>query len=138
MREWRMRKPAAGEPIPPDVEEAATEVLGAAIEVHRHLGPGLLESVYERALLHELHLRGRRARTQVPVEIEYKGLLICGQRLDLVVEPGVVVELKSVESILEIHERQLVSYLKSGGYRLGLLINFNVKLLKRGIRRIVN
>jgi len=106
--------------------------------VHRHLGPGLMESIYEKALVHELGLRGLRGRTQVPVTVTYKGVRISGQRLDLVVDPGVVVELKTVESTLPIHERQVVSYLKSTGLRLGLLINFDADVLRKGIKRLVN
>lgn len=126
------------EPIPPDLEAASKEIIGAAIEVHRHLGPGLLERIYERALIHELNLRGFTVKAQVPITVNYKGLKMDGQRLDLLVEPGVVVELKTVEMLLPIHERQLVSYLKSSGYRLGLLMNFNTGILKRGIKRLVN
>ncbi|MGC9454528.1 MAG: GxxExxY protein [Phycisphaerae bacterium] len=126
------------DPIPGELEEAASEVVSGAIEVHRHLGPGLLESVYERALRHELGLRGIKTIAQVPITVSYKGLDILGQRLDLLVEPGVVVELKSVDRLMDVHQRQLVSYLKSGGYRLGLLIIFNVRLLKDGLRRVVN
>lgn len=126
------------EPIPEELEGAARQIIGAAIEVHRHLGPGLLESVYERALIHELNLRGLTVKVQVPVTVTYKGLEITGQRLDLLVDPGVVVELKSVEKLLVLHERQLLSYLKSSGCRLGLLINFNTRMVRQGIRRVVN
>ncbi|MFA6134742.1 MAG: GxxExxY protein [Phycisphaerae bacterium] len=126
------------EPIPGPVEQAAKSIIGAAIEVHRHLGPGLLESVYERAMVHELGLRNLRYQQQAPVDIRYKGITIAGQRIDLLVEPGVVVELKSTDGLLPVHSRQVVSYLKSTGARLGLLINFNVPVLKSGIRRIVN
>ena len=89
-------------------------------------------------MLHELALRKVPVRRQVPVTIAYKGLTIAGQRLDLVVEPGIIVELKSVDRLIQVHERQVVSYLKSTGMRLGLLINFNVPVLKNGIRRLVN
>ena len=98
----------------------------------------MLESVYERALIHELNLRGLTVQRQVPICIEYKGLEIEGQRLDLLVPPGVIVELKAVDKLIPIHEAQLISYLRSTRLRLGLLMNFNVKLLKQGIRRIVN
>lgn len=84
---------------PPELDRVCTEVIGAAIEVHRHLGPGLLESVYEKAFLHELALRGLSARQQVPIVLEYKGLMIGGQRLDLLIEPGLIVELKAVEEL---------------------------------------
>jgi len=106
--------------------------------VHRHLGPGLRESVYERALIYELGLRGLVFQQQVPIVLKYKDLDIHGQRADLVVEPGVPVELKAIEQLMKLHERQVVSYLKSTGYRLGLLINFNVSILKEGTRRIIN
>ena len=92
------------EPVPADVEEAAREVIGAAIEVHRHLGPGFLESVYEKAMVHEMELRGLTVRKQVPVALQYKGVRIEGQRLDLLVEPGVIVELKAVDCLLPVHE----------------------------------
>lgn len=126
------------DPLPGEVEDVGGQVIGAAIEVHRHLGPGLLESVYEQAPAHELKLRGLTASRQVPVVVPYKGLEITGQRMDMIVEPGVIVELKAVEVILPIHEQQVLSYLKSTGFRLGLLINFNTDLLKKGIRRFVN
>lgn len=127
------------EPVPVGVEDAATRVIGAAIEVHRLLGPGLLESVYEKAFVHECGLRGLTVRNQVPVTIRYKNLAIEGQRLDVYVEPGLIVELKAVEMILSIHEAQLISYLKSMKCRLGLLLNFNVEVLRLGgIKRIVN
>jgi GxxExxY protein len=125
-------------PIGPGLDEASHRIIGAAIEVHRILGPGLLESVYEKALIHELRLRGMEVRQQLPVPVQYKDLKIDGQRLDLLVEPGVVVELKSVDRIVSIHEAQLLSYLKSTGLRLGLLVNFHSGILKKGIRRLVN
>ena len=130
------REPPA--PIPPDVDEASRVVVGAAIEVHRQLGPGLLESIYERALAHELTLQGAVVQRQVEVGIPYKDIEIDGQRLDLLIEPGVVVEVKAVEKLLPIHEAQLMSYFKSSGFRVGLLINFGQRLLKDGIKRLVN
>jgi len=126
------------EAIPAELNEASGAVIAAAVEVHRHLGPGLLESVYEVALVHELTLRGMSVHRQVPVGVKYKDIEIGGQRIDLVVEPGVIVELKTVEVLLPVHEAQLLSYLKTTGLRVGLLINFNVKMLKDGIRRLVN
>jgi len=126
------------EPIPEELEQAAKEIIGAAIEVHRHLGPGLLESIYERALVHELNLRGFTVHVQVPVTVVYKQLEITGQRVDLIVEPGIIVELKAIGRLTVLHERQLLSYLKSTGHRLGLLMNFNTRMLKQGIRRIAN
>jgi len=125
-------------PIPPETNRASKLVIGAAIEVHRHLGPGLLEGVYERALVHELRSRGAVVHQQAQVKVIYKDIEISGQRLDLLVEPGVIVEIKAVEHLCKEHEAQLMSYLKSTGYRVGLLINFNQTLLKNGIKRIVN
>jgi len=113
-------------------------IIGAAIEVHRALGPGLLESVYEECLCRELELRGVTFERQRPLPVVYKGITLeCGYRLDLVVENQVVVELKAVESLLPVHEAQLVSYLKLGRWHVGLLINFNVPVLKDGVRRRV-
>lgn len=114
------------------------EIIGAAIEVHRHLGPGLLESAYRRCLMQELSLRGIAFKSECPLPLEYKGLqLESGYRLDLLVADAVVVEIKSVEALCKIHEAQLITYLKLGGWRVGLLINFNVDVLKNGIRRRV-
>ena len=108
------------------------------MEVHRALGPGLLESAYEECLCRELTLREISYEQQLPLKVEFKGIhLDCGYRLDLVVEKQVVLELKAVEAILPVHEAQLLTYLKLGGYKIGLLINFNVQLLKQGIRRKV-
>jgi GxxExxY protein len=113
-------------------------VIAAAIEVHRHLGPGLLESIYERALCHELHLRAVPFEGQRPVAVNYKGVDLGDDlRLDVVVSDQVVVELKAVDKLLPIHEAQLITYLKLTGLHVGLLINFNVRLLKEGIKRIV-
>ena len=125
------------EPIPAEVDRVGHEIIGAAIEVHRHLGPGFLESVYEKALVHEMRLRGLDVRQQVPVALLYKDLKIEGQRLDLLVDPGVIVEIKTVDRLLPIHQAQVISYLRTTGHRLGLLINFNCGILKRGIKRIV-
>lgn len=113
-------------------------IIGAAIEVHRHLGPGLLESAYEECLCHELYLRGLSFERQVDLPVPYKGLLLgCGYKMDVVVEREVVLELKAIESILPVHEAQLLTYLKLSGKHVGLLINFNTPLLARGIKRIV-
>jgi GxxExxY protein len=113
-------------------------VIGAAMEVHRVLGPGLLESAYRKCLGRELQLRGIAFDDEVPVPITYKELFLeCGYRFDFLVGNRIVVELKSVEAIAPVHEAQLISYLKLGGYRVGLLINFNVAVLKDGIRRRV-
>lgn len=119
--------------------DISEQIIGAAIEVHKAIGPGLLESAYEACLKHELKLRGLAVEVQRPLPIEYKGLkLDCGYRIDLLVEGQVVVELKAVQSLDPIHDAQLLTYLKIGGWNLGLLINFNVPLLKQGIRRMVN
>jgi GxxExxY protein len=114
------------------------EIIASAMEVHRALGPGLLESAYQECLCGELTLRQISYDRQLPLKVEFKGIhLDCGYRLDLVVEKQVVLELKAVEAILPVHEAQLLTYLKLGGYQIGLLINFNVPLLKQGIRRKV-
>ena len=111
-------------------------IIGAAIEVHKYLGPGLLESAYEECLCHELGLKGIDFKRQVPLPLNYKGLkLDCGYRLDLLVEDTVIVELKTVEAITPIHEAQMLTYLKLRDTRVGLIINFNVSL---GIRMLVN
>jgi len=133
----KAKKNAEYDPISAELNDASREIIEAAIEVHRHLGPGLLESVYEQALVHELCLRRMTVQRQVPVSIAYKDLDIAGQRLDLIVAPGIVVEIKAIEVIKEVHSAQLLGYLKSTGLRLGLLINFNNLVLKTGIKRIV-
>jgi GxxExxY protein len=114
-------------------------IIGAASEVHRLLGPGFLDSAYEECLCHELYLRGMSFERQVALPVSFKGLqLDCGYKIDLVVEQEVVIELKAVERILPVHEAQLLTYLKLSGKHVGLLINFNVPLLARGIvRRIL-
>jgi GxxExxY protein len=110
----------------------------SAIAVHRELGPGLLESIYEQALAYELEDRGLRFERQKPINIAYKGRELDGQfRLDFVVEGLVVVELKSVLKLEPVYQAQLLSYLKLSGIRLGLLLNFNVKLMRDGVRRLV-
>jgi len=113
-------------------------VLGAAIEVHKQLGPGLLELVYEECLTHELRLRGLACERQAPLPVVYKGVsLECGYRIDLLVEDVVIIELKAVEAILPVHEAQLLTYLRISGKRVGLLLNFNVTALKTGVVRKV-
>lgn len=122
-----------------ELDEISGQVIGAAIAVHRELGPGLLESAYEACLVHELRQRRVQVEQQIPQPVFYKGLqLECGYRLDLLVENQVIVELKAVETLLPIHEAQLLTYLKLRQLRLGLLINFNVPILKNGIKRILN
>ena len=114
------------------------QVIGAAIEVHKALGPGLLESAYEECLCQELKLQNIPFERQVALPIEYKGLtLSAGYRMDIVVDNLVVLELKSVEKLIPIHEAQLITYLRLSKTRLGLLINFNVAVLKQGIKRRV-
>jgi GxxExxY protein len=124
------------EPISESAERAAREILGTAFQIHTALGPGLLESVYEACLVHDLTRKEIRVRRQVPVRIDYNGLqLEAGLRIDLLVEEQVIVEIKAVERTLPVHEAQILSYLKLAKLRLGLLINFNVVRLKEGIRR---
>ncbi len=114
-------------------------IIGAAIEVHRALGPGLLESTYESCLLHELAKSGLKVEQQKPIPIRYKEVTLdCGYRLDLLVEDCVVVELKAIDALAPIHEAQLLTYLRFADLKLGLLINFNVRLLRQGIKRLVN
>lgn len=123
--------------LPAEVEDTLFRVIGAAIEVHRHLGPGYLESIYHRALCVELRLRGIAFEVERRIDIVYKGESLHGQKLDLIVESLVVVEVKAVSQPEEIHGSQVVSYLRATGLRAGLLINFNATVLKAGIRRIV-
>ena len=125
------------EPIPEQDEEIAKAVIGAAIEVHRELGPGFLESIYRKALAYELSLRGLTCEQEKEILVPYKEIEIAGQRLDILVLGRIIVELKCVEEFAPIHQAQLISYLKATRLRLGLLINFKVPVLKDGIKRIV-
>ena len=119
--------------------ELTERIIGAAIDVHKALGPGLLESAYEACLAFELAELELAVERQKAIPVTYKGLEIdAGYRIDLLVEQSVVLEIKAVERLMPIHEAQLISYLRLGDYRLGLLVNFNVRLLKQGIRRIAN
>ncbi len=122
------------------IENEITErIIGAAIEVHRHLGPGLLESAYEECLCYELAQVGLSFKRQVHMPIHYKGIILeAAYKMDLLVEDTVVVEVKSAEATIPIHSAQLLTYLKSSGKPIGLLINFNVPMLKDGIKRVVN
>ncbi len=121
-----------------DINALTGKVIGAAIEVHRTLGPGLLESTYEECLCHELNLRKIKFERQKEIPIDYKGIkLDCGYRLDLLINKRLILELKCCESLQPIHEAQLLTYLKLTGIKIGLLINFNVPLLREGIKRIV-
>jgi len=121
-----------------EFDELSNRVIGCAIEVHRELGPGLLESTYEQCLAHELKLNGIEFRLQHPQHVEYKGIrLDCGYRIDVLVEDELILELKSVEEIKGIHEAQLLTYMNLASAKTGLLINFNVTKLKAGLRRFV-
>ena len=124
-------------PIPEEEEELARRVLGAAIEVHRLLAPGFLESIYRRALCHELSLRGLPFEFEQELLVPYKSIQIPGQRFDILVAGRILLELKTVEALAPIHQAQLLSYLKATGLRLGFLINFKGLVLKDGIKRLV-
>ena len=120
-------------------EKLTKDIIGAAIEVHRHLGPGLLESAYEECLCHELQLRGLSFERQKPLPLEYKGIkLDCGYRIDILVENKVILELKCANSITPVHEAQLLTYLKLSGLKIGLILNFNVSLMRDGVKRLVS
>ena len=122
-----------------NMNQLSSKILGAAIEVHKTLGPGLLESAYEECLCHELSIQGLLFEKQKPLSIDYKGKkLDCGYRLDIVVEKAIIIELKSCEKIEPIHKAQLLTYLKLSGLNLGLILNFNEPLMRDGIVRIVN
>jgi GxxExxY protein len=127
------------ERLPVEDDPLTAKMIAAAIEVHRFVGPGALESTYETLLAHELTLRGLEVQRQVELPVVYKGVRVdCGDRVDLIVEGKVIIELKAVEKLAPIHEAQLITYLKLSGIRRGLLLNFNVRLLKDGIiRRVV-
>jgi GxxExxY protein len=122
-----------------NVNKTTEAIIGAAIEVHRHLGPGLLESAYEECLCEELFLRKLPFKRQIVLPVVYKSKkLDIGYRIDLLVNDEVVVELKTVESILPIHEAQTLTYMRLGGWQVGLILNFNVTILKNGIKRLVH
>lgn len=119
------------------LDDLSGRVIGCAIEVHRELGPGLLESTYEHCLAHELIRKGIAVHQQFPVPVTYKGSsLDCGYRIDLLVEDSLIVELKCVDELRPIHQAQIMTYLRLTGIRLGLLINFNVRQLTDGIQRV--
>ena len=121
-----------------NINQVSQAIIGAAIEVHRTLGPGLLESAYERCLSQEFSLRQIPFERQKPLPVDYKGVALdCGYRLDFLVSGMVVVEVKAIEALLPIHQAQMLSYLKLGGWKLGLLINFHAPLLREGIKRVV-
>jgi GxxExxY protein len=122
-----------------ELNEITGQIVDAAIKVHSALGPGLLESAYEACLIYELNKRGLTVLNQVPLPVHYEEIVIeVGYRIDLLVSERVLVELKSVDEVAPIHKAQLLSYLKLSGKKVGLLINFNVELLKHGITRMVN
>ena len=122
-----------------DINKLSSKIISAAIEVHKALGPGLLESAYEECICYEFRLRDFGFERQKPLPIIYKGnKLDCGYRLDIVVENAIILELKACEKIEPIHKAQLLTYLKLSGLKLGLLLNFNVPLMREGITRVVN
>ena len=122
-----------------DLNELSSQIICSTIEVHKALGPGLLESAYEQCLSHELGLRNIHFESQAPLPVSYKEIeLDCGYRLDILVEGRIIVELKSCERIEPIHHAQLLTYLRLSNLKLGLLLNFNVPVMKDGINRIVN
>jgi len=121
-----------------EIEELSRNLVDSAFKVHQTLGPGLLESVYEACLCVELRKRGIRYKSQAPIPLVYEGVSIeAGLRLDLLVESSIILEIKSVERLLPVHQSQLLTYLKLADLHLGLLINFNVALFKQGVRRII-
>ncbi len=121
-----------------EFEQLSKRVIGCAIEVHRELGPGLLESTYEKCLVHELRMHNIQCKSQVTLPVKYKGIHLNAEyRIDLIVENNLIIELKSVEALLPIHSAQLLTYMKLTKAKTGLLINFNNKLLKNGIKRLV-
>jgi GxxExxY protein len=121
-----------------DMNELTEAVIGAAIEVHRTLGPGLLESAYLKCFCHELTLRGIPFEYDRPLPVSYKGIALdCGYKIDILIANLVVIELKTVEKLHPVHDAQLLTYLRLGGWNIGLLMNFNVSVLKEGIRRRV-
>jgi len=121
------------------INDITGDIIAAAIEVHRHLGPGLLESTYEVCLCHELSIRGIPFQKQLALPVSYKGInLDAGYRIDVLVENQLIVELKSVEALAPIHSAQLLTYLRLNHRRVGLLINFNVVVLKEGVKRLIN
>jgi GxxExxY protein len=126
------------EPIPAETERVAREVVDAAFKIHKTLGPGLLEPVYEACMIHELHRRGLKVETQVEVPVIYEGFRLGADlKLDMLVEEQLIVELKAVNKMNPVFEAQLLTYLRLRGLRLGLLINFNVLLIKDGIKRVI-
>ena len=119
-------------------KELTNKIIGSAIEVHKALGPGLLESAYEKCLMKEFELSNISFKSQIELPLEYKGIRVdAGYRIDLIVKEKVIIELKAVESLIPVHEAQLLTYMKLTGIRVGMLMNFNVPVLKDGIKRMV-
>jgi GxxExxY protein len=131
---YSMRLPS---PLSPEAEEAMSQTIGCALRVHRELGPGFRESIYRRAMYLELKAAGLLFEYDLPVLVRYRGVELTGQRVDLIVDRQIVVELKSVARLDEVHRAQLISYMRTTGLRGGLLINFRVPLLVRGLKRVV-
>lgn len=124
-------------PLPEELENLIQKVIGLAIEVHRTLGPGYIESIYEKAMCYELDKAGISHLSQIEILVPYKDINLPGQRLDLLIEKQLIVDLKTVDQIIPIHEAQIISYMKSKKIRAGLIINFKVRELRLGIRRFV-
>lgn len=121
------------------MKDITYHIINCALEVHSSLGPGLLESVYQKAMVHELKLRGFQVESELSIDVDYKGINVAnGLRVDILVDDEVVIELKSVENVLPVHKKQLLTYLKLLDVQVGLLINFNVCQLREGVTRIVN
>lgn len=124
--------------LPDDINRISKEIVDAAYKIHKTLGPGLLESAYEACMAHEMSLRNMKFKTQLTLPVVYEEVkLDAGFRLDMLVEDKVIIEMKAVERLIPLHEAQLMTYLKLSGIRLGLLINFNERLIKQGIKRII-
>jgi GxxExxY protein len=134
---FSVRRMRTASPLSPQAERAMHRTIGCAIAVHRALGPGYLESIYKAAMCIEFDSRGLSYARERSEEVSYRGIAIPGQRIDLIVDGLIVVELKAVESLAEIHSAQLISYLRTTGLRGGLLVNFRVRVLKDGLKRIV-
>lgn len=133
---WHREKRSSREIMNPSINRLTHQIIGAAIDVHRQIGPGLLESAYRKCLRRELFLKGLPFEYEKPLPLEYKGIqLECGYRVDIVVGGKVAVEVKSIQALAPIHDAQLLTYLRLGGWPVGLLINFNVVVLKDGIHR---
>jgi len=124
-------------PLPAETEDIVERVIGCGLEVHRQLGPGFLESIYQRALGLELHARGLSFAREVPIYVRYKHWSLPGQRVDLIVEDRVIVEVKAADRLARVHRAQVISYLKTTGLRVALVMNFKCRLFKDGLRRVI-